>query len=256
MEPGFGLLLKEWRAARRMSQLELGLEANVSARHIAFLETGRARPSREMVLRLAETLDVPLSARNILLGRAGFAPAYGTQGLDAPEAARLRAAVERLLSAHDPYPAFAIDRHWVVQRLNRSATLLLGTFGIGPGSSALDAFLGPLRPVVANWEEIARHLAHRLRAESARHGRDPVLDAAVRQLLAELGPVEPLPAGARAVVPTRLRVPGGELAFFTMITEFGTVEDERIADLRIELFFPADAATEAALTAYSSPGTP
>jgi transcriptional regulator with XRE-family HTH domain len=251
----FGSLLKEWRGRRRLSQLGLALEADVSARHLAFLETGRARPSRDMVIRLAAALSLPYAERNRMLVGAGFAPAFPALGLEAREMAEVRAAVERLIGGHDPFPALAIDRHWRIVAANAGAVQLFGGLGLGPGESLVEAFRadGPLRRAVANWGVVARHLAARLRAESAHLGGDPVLEAAVRALSGdpdfEAGPET---QGA-AVVPTLLRLGGRTLALFSMIAQFGTVEDTVVSDLRIELFFPADAATRAALEAAGDP---
>ena len=184
MDRSFGLALKDWRRRRRVSQLALSGEANVSARHIAFLETGRARPSRGMVLQLSEALAIPRAERNALLQAAGFAPAYKARDFADADVAALRQAMDWTLSRHDPYPAMALDRHWKLVALNRAAAGLLAPLGLGEGESLLAAFASehPLWTVIENASETARHLAARLRVESAHVGGDPVLDAAAPPL--------------------------------------------------------------------------
>lgn len=251
MDMQFGHVLKEWRARRRMSQLDLGLTANVSARHVAFLETGRSRPSREMVIQLAEALDVPRPARNTLLNAAGFAPAYRARALDEPGMEAVRKAVDWMIGRHEPYPALVIDRHWRLVSMNRTGTMLLGAIGIAPGASLIEKLLDPAvgRVALENWGEVAHHFMMRLRTESAHLGGDAVLDAAAQRLTADAtvkahAPAGPLPP----VIPARYRVPGGGvLSFISTIAQFGTAEDIALADLRIELLFPADAATRSFL---------
>jgi transcriptional regulator with XRE-family HTH domain len=237
--------LREWRAARRLSQLDLALEAGVSARHVSFLETGRARPSREMVERLGEALRLPLAARNRMLSCAGFAARYPARDLDSEAMAPIRAAIERMLDRHEPWPGFAIDRLWVIRRLNRAATALFAPLGLREGGSLLDVLLsGALVPLVENWPDVARHTAQRLRAESLDQGGVAVLDDAARRLAGTAGPPA-APVGP--VVPVVLRLGETRLSLFATVAQFGTPEDVTLADLRIELFFPADAVTEAAL---------
>ena len=250
MDRSFGLALKDWRRRRRVSQLALSGEANVSARHIAFLETGQARPCRGMVLQLSEALAIPRAERNALLQAAGFAPAYKARNFADADVAALRQAMDWTLSRHDPYPAMALDRHWRLIALNRTAAGLLAPFGLGEGESLLAAFASdhPLWTVIENVSETARHLAARLRMESAHAGGDPVLDAAVDAIAARVldqpfGRIDPLPA----VLPTRLRMGSAVLSFFSTIAHFGTAEDIALSDLRIELLFPADEATRLAL---------
>ena len=163
MAEAFGTLLKSWRNARRMSQLELGIAANVSARHISFLETGRARPSRPMVLILSETLNVPRARRNRLLTAAGFANAYVARSLDDRDMAPVRAALDWTLERHDPYPAIALDRHWTLVATNRCSAAMLAPMGLTVGDSLLDALIdgGPFADAIENREELARHLAIR-----------------------------------------------------------------------------------------------
>lgn len=250
MATGFGELLKEWRHGRRMSQMELGLAANVSARHIAFLETGRARPSRMMVLQLSETLQVPKRARNLMLTAAGFAEIYGNRTMNDADMEPIRAAVGWMLKRHDPYPAIALDRHWMIVGANSSATIFLEAVDLAVGDSLLSALTKPskMREALDNWPEIVRHFIARLRIESAQIGGDIVLDDAVKILAEDAGNMnrlasDPLPV----VVPTRYRFNGAVLSMFSTIAQFGAAEDIALADLKIELMFPADEATRSIL---------
>jgi transcriptional regulator with XRE-family HTH domain len=164
MEAAFGEVLKEWRGVRRMSQLDLGLAANVSARHISFLETGRARPSQPMVMQLAETLDMPRPERNRLLNAAGYRAAYSARKFDDADMAPVNAAIDLIVSRHDPYPAFVLDRHWRLISANASGTMVMASFGIGTGDSMLDAMTEPGRgaAMIENWSEVAAHMLTRL----------------------------------------------------------------------------------------------
>lgn len=246
MDTTFGTLLKGWRTGRRLSQLDLGLAANVSARHISFLETGRSRPSRSMVLMLSEALEVPRETRNGLLNAAGFSPVYRHRALDDADMAAVRAAVDWTLDRHDPFPAMAVDRHWALVAVNRPAAALLGRVGVGVGDSLLRAFIDSpvLRETIENWPQVARYLMVRIRTESTYLGRDPVLEAAADRLAATL-PDRPDadPGVLPAIMPTRYRLNGAVLSLISTIAQFGTAEDVALADLRIELMFPADEAT-------------
>jgi transcriptional regulator with XRE-family HTH domain len=252
-----GTLLRDWRRRRRLSQLDLALEAGVSARHLSFVETGRSKPSREMVLHLAEQLDVPLRDRNHLLLAAGFAPAYGERGLDAPELAPVREAIGLVIEGHEPYPAVVVDRWWDVVAANRPVALF--TEGVAPGLleppvNVLRLALHPegTAPRIANLGELRAHLLDRLRRHVALTA-DPRLAALHAELEGYPGPEPPAGTngGHRAgdiVVPLRLRGPGGrELRFFSTIATFGTAVDVTVAELAIEAFFPADEETAGAL---------
>ena len=246
MAEAFGTLLKDWRTQRRLSQLDLGLAANVSARHISFLETGRSRPSRSMVLILSETLDVPRQTRNNLLNAAGFSPAYGNRAFGDADMAHIQAAVGWTLDRHDPFPAMALDRHWTLVAVNRAAGMLLDRIGLGAGDSFLQAFTGSaaLHDAIENWPEVARYLMVRLRTESTYLGRDPVLEAAADRLAADcVDPSLPIEGVLPAVIPARYRLDGTVLSLISTIAQFGTAEDVALADLRIELMFPANEAT-------------
>jgi transcriptional regulator with XRE-family HTH domain len=253
--PPVGALLRDWRRRRRLSQLDLALEAGVSARHLSFVETGRSKPSAQMVLHLADQLEVPLRDRNGLLLAAGYAPEYGQRALDEPEMAPVREALELVLRGHEPYPAVVVDRAWNMVAGNASVALL--TDGVAPELleppvNVLRAGLHPdgMAPRIANLGEWRAHLLERLGRQVALTG-----DEGLAALYAELeGYPAPDDAGeARAsladiVVPLRLRRDdGGELTFFSTVATFGTAVDITVAELAIESFFPADAATAEAL---------
>ena len=255
MPEAFGQLLRNWRGQRRMSQLDLGLAANVSARHISFLETGRARPSQSMVLQLSESLDVPRAVRNVFLTAAGFAQAYKARDLEQEEMAFVRQAMDWTLGQHDPYPAVAFDRHWHLLRMNRCATALLEAMNLNIGDSLLDAFVagGPFADALENRDEVARHMVSRLRTESSHLGGDKILDEAADHLAASLGDAEsPGTSSMPAIIPARYRSKGVVLSFFSTIAQFGSTEDIALADVKIELMFPADNFTREALIAQFS----
>jgi len=253
----FGQMLKEWRQARRRSQLDLALDADISARHLSFIETGRARPSREMVLRLAEQLDMPLRERNLLLLAAGFAPVFAERRYEDPALGPVRAMVERVLASHAPFPAVAIDRHW---------TLLAANAAVGPLLAGCDAALlrppvnvlrlslheGGLAPRIANLPEWRAHLLARLRRQVAETA-DPVLSALLAELAAypvpssDRRPGERMAEPASIAVPFQLATEAGVLSFLSTTMVFGTPRDILLSELAVEAFLPADEATLAAL---------
>jgi transcriptional regulator with XRE-family HTH domain len=247
-----GTLLKDWRRRRRLSQLDLALDAGVSARHLSFVETGRSRPSREMVLHLAEQLEVPLRDRNQLLLAAGYAPAYGERAIDAPEMAPVREAIDGVLAGHDPFPAVVVDRWWNLVAANTALTLL--TDGVAPELmeppvNTLRVALHPdgMGPRIVNLGQYRMHLLDRLRREAALLA-DERLAALYEELSAYPAPdAPPSPGHPEIAVPLRLGVRDAELAFFSTIATFGTAVDITVAELAIEAFFPADSATAAAL---------
>lgn len=247
---GFPQTLRTWRAARRFSQLDLALEAEISARHLSFLETGRSRPSREMVTRLSEALQLPLDARNQMLTQAGFAVLYPERRWDSDEMAPIRKAIGMTLASHMPFPGLAVDRLWTVKLMNDAAARLYGQFGVGVGDSLLDLMMSDhLPPVVENWPDVARHAAERLRAESAAQGGAPELDRAAAHLSAVRG----APAGPTApVIPVVLRLGEARLAMFATIAQFGAPADVTLNDLKIELYFPLDDASEALLRTFAA----
>lgn len=239
--------LKSWRKARRCSQLDLAMEANVSSRHISFLETGRARPSAEMILRLGDALGLPLAARNQMLTQAGFAARYPARQWEAEDMAPIREAMEHTLAGHAPYPAVALDRLWTVVRMNGPAKMLFAPLKVEEGDSMLDLVTSDaLPPLVENWPEVAHHSAQRLRTESAAQGGVEALDRAAANLSEA-----PLPdtAATGPVVPTIYRMGPMRLSMFTTIAQFGTPEDLTLDDMKIELFFPANGETAATLRA-------
>ena len=255
MDKSFGAVLKDWRSQQRMSQLDLGLTANVSARHISFLETGRSRPSRAMVMNLCESLEMPREARNALLNAAGFSAAYHRRDLDDADMEHVRAAVDWMLERHDPYPALALDRHWIIVKANRSAGQLIGASGLAAGDSLLDAMIDPQRmaSLFDNWREVAQHMMVRLRTESAHLGGDPVLDAAARKLAGAIDmSASPNSGVLPAVIPARYRANGMVLSFFSTLAQFGTAEDIALSELKIEMMFPADDTTRDLLLAMDS----
>ena len=246
-----GEYLRDWRRRRRMSQLDLALEAEISARHLSFVETGRARPSREMVLHLCERLDVPLRERNLLLLAAGHAPVFPARALDDPALGPARRAVDLVLGGHEPYPALAVDRHWRLVAANRAVAPLLAGVDealLTPPVNVLRLSLHVrgLAPRILNLGEWRAHLLARLSAQIAASG-----DAALVALHAELASY-PSPSSARhaapdelggIAVPLRLESPAGPLALISTTTVFGTPIDVTLAELAIEAFFPADDAT-------------
>ncbi len=254
-----GELLRHWRQRRRLSQLALALEAEISTRHLSFIETGRSRPSREMILRLAEQLDVPLRERNQLLLAAGYAPVYAETALDSPSMAAVRAAVRQVLAGHEPYPALAVDRGWNL--IDANAAVGLFTEGVArelltPPINALRVSLHPegLAPRILNLGEWRAHLLGRLRRQVALTA-DPELAALYAELRAypcsQPEPEVELPGPGDVVVPLRLREDGRELAFFSTVATFGTPLDVTVAELAIESFFPANPETAAVLRAQA-----
>ncbi len=250
-----GELLRQWRERRRLSQLELALEADVSTRHLSFVETGRSQPSREMVVRLAERLDVPLRERNHLLLAAGYAPAYPESDMDDERMRTVRAAVRQVLAGHVPYPALVVDRHWEMLDANAGVGVLLqGVAGeqLAPPVNALRLALHPdgLAPKILNLGEWRAHLLGRLRRQvAATH--DPQLASLLTELRGypcdEPEPLVELPGPGEIVVPLRLRHGGGELRLMSIVSTFGTPLDVTLQELSIEAFFPADRETAEAL---------
>ncbi|WP_040338349.1 helix-turn-helix transcriptional regulator [Candidatus Blastococcus massiliensis] len=241
-----GALLRDWRLRRRLSQLDLSSEAGVSARHLSFVETGRSRPSREMVLHLAEELGIPLRERNELLLAAGYAPVYGRRDLTHPDMGAVREAIDLVLAAYEPYPAVVVDREWNLVAGNRSVALL--TDGAAPGllqppANALRLALDPrgLAPRILNLPQWRTHLLTRL-AREAHLSADGELSSLHRELKALPGGWDPRPPNG-IMVPLRLRHDAGPLSFLSTVTTFGTAVDLTAAELSIEAFLPGDAHT-------------
>lgn len=255
----FGDHLRHWRQHRRLSQLDLAQEAEISTRHLSFVETGRSVPSREMVLRLAARLDVPLRERNALLVAAGYAPMYRERPLDDPALAPARQAVELILRSHEPYPALAVDRHWNMVAANRMVPLLIA----GADPSLLQGTVNVLRlslhpkglaPDIVNLVQWRNHLFERLRQQIHATG-----DATLAALLEELR-AYPVPPGAHeahldgehlgVAMPFQFRTARGVLSFISTTTVFGTPVDVTLQELALETFFPADALTGEALRSH------
>ena len=268
--PPFGRLLREWRQARRRSQLDLALDAEVSARHLSFIETGRAKPSREMVLLLASVLDVPLRERNALLQAAGFAPVYRETALFEPAMAEMTQALRLILKQHEPFAAMALDRHWNLVMANAG---YLGTLGMLMGPQAVAGLVpyeilpaprvnvlrlsfdpAGLRPHIANWDAVARDVLDRVRREASAEADDEtealLLDLTRASGLSPSGAALPTASNAM-VIPVEIREGEMLMRFFTTITTLGAPQDVTLAELRIEAFHAADAATEAAVRALA-----
>jgi transcriptional regulator with XRE-family HTH domain len=251
-----GVLLRQWRGIRGKSQLALAMEAGVSQRHVSFVESGRSVPSRQMLLDLAEALDVPLRERNTLLVAAGYAPVYAEDPLDGRVMERINVALQRMLRQHEPYPALVLDRTWSVLRTNDAAARFFGSF-IDLASrpkprNLLHLMFDPagLRPFVANWAETAKALLARVNREAL----GGVVDPQTRRLLDELSRypgVEaawraPTPASALPMIPLSFIKDGVTLSYFSMLATVGTPQTIAAQELRLECMFPADAATEEA----------
>jgi transcriptional regulator with XRE-family HTH domain len=258
----FGELLRSWRLTRRASQLELGMEAGVSARHISFIETGRANPSQEMVIILATVLDVPLRERNLLLHAAGYAPLYSETSLDDPQMAQVRRALELILENQEPFGAVVFDRHWDVVMVNaayvRFTSLLFGSSHNSaaplrvispPRPNLLHMLFDPAgwRPFIANWDVVARSLISRVHREIVLE-RDP----ATRELLSAILSYPDVPkrwsepnfeAPQDVIIPIEMRFGDQTLRFFSTIATLGSPHDITLQELRIESFHPADEAT-------------
>ncbi|KUO19869.1 helix-turn-helix domain-containing protein [Streptomyces dysideae] len=249
---GVGPLLRAWREQRRVSQLELALRADSSARHISFIETGRSRPSEEMVLRLAEHLDVPVRERNALLLAAGYAPRYPETPLDDPALGALREGIERLIQGYEPYPALVVDATYHVVAANQGILMLLDGIPehlLAPPLNAMRLTLHPegLAPRIRNLREWRGHLLDQMGRQIALHRSEPL-----RKLYEEVaaypvpeaetvaGPAEPVP---HLALPMRIEHEGRTLSFISSISTFNTPMDVTVAELAIETFLPADPAT-------------
>ncbi len=258
---GFAPLLKSWRQKRRLSQLDLALDAGVSQRHVSYLESGRAKPSRAMILTLSETLDVPLRERNDWLTAAGFAPVFKTRPLDDPQMAQVMGAVRMMLTNHAPFPAIAIDRAWNIRLSNVPFDVMTSMFGEGlwanVGGEMRDGevtrnlmrlFFHPqgIRPFVTNWNAVAPLLWHRAAREAEALGGQEM-----KRVLGELAQYQDddtlwaaEDANLVPVLPLDIEKDGARISLFTVIATFGTAQDVTADELRIESLFPADEATE------------
>ncbi len=256
-----GALLRDWRSRRRVSQMDLALDVGVSPRHLSFVETGRSRPSPSVLLALAERLDVPLRERNRLLLAAGYAPRYAERALEGGSMQGVRAALERLLGAHDPYPGLALDRYWNVVLGNRAALAMLAQLPPPLRTDPLNLFRASLHPegfaaVTANFDEWGAYLLDTMARVATKTG-DPGLLAleaevlafpnvqALRRRRAATVPPEPPPLLVTCIVDT----PQGRLSMFTTLTTFGSPRDVTLDELCIEMFYPADESSAAMLRA-------
>lgn len=259
----FGSLIQYWRKARRLSQLALATQAEISSRHLCFIETGRSKPSRDMVLLLAGALDVPLRERNGLLLAAGFAPVYSESTLDAPDLAAVRAALDAILRQQEPFPAVVMNRHWDLLRTNQAAArffgFLLGDRELAQPANVLRLMFHPdgLRPFVANWEAVAEGLVRRVHREAV----GGVPDDTTRKLLAEILGYPGVPPSWRnatlgaplvPVIPVSFRKATRQLDFFSAVTTLGTPQDVTVQEIRIECFFPANDASDRAARALAA----
>ncbi len=259
-----GKHLREWRLRRRMSQLEFALEAEISQRHVSFLESGRATPSREMLLHLAERLDVPLRERNAMLLAAGYAPVYAERTLTDPAMADARAAIDLVLKGHEPYPALVVDRHWTLVAANGALAPLLAQVG---NRALLDGPVNVLRlslhpeglaPRIANLAEWRAHLLERLRHQIGATN-DPVLADLLKELTAypatnQLKAIHAVTSTDHGdvLVPLELATDAGLLSFISTTTIFGTPRDITLSELALEAFFPANAETTEILRRMAS----
>lgn len=260
----FPQLLKAWRTKRRLSQLDLALESGVSQRHVSFLESGRAKPSRAMILQLSETLEVPLRERNDWLVAAGFAPIFRARPLDDPQMNQVMNAVRMMLANHEPFPAIAIDRAWNIRLSNRPFDILASMVGDevwarvgGPERNLMRLFFHPngVKPLVSNWNTIAPLLWHRARREADALGGQEM--KAVLADLSQYQDAETLWAAEETalvpVLPLEMEKDGLRVSLFTVIATFGTAQDVTADELRIESFFAADEATDRIFRAAAKP---
>jgi transcriptional regulator with XRE-family HTH domain len=257
----FGTLLKQWRDRRSFSQLDLAMSSQVSQRHISFLESGRAKPSQEMVLQLATVLEIPLRQQNLLLSAAGFAPIHTETDLSAPEMTSVRKAIDLILHQHEPYPAFAVDRYWNLLLANQGANRLLDAF-IAPDKlhrlfyidgkiNLMRVFFHPLglRPSIVNWESCANHLLQRLHRETLIE-RDSNLSTVLLKELMSYPDVDRIwrtdlrTTQHALLLAIQLQREDLDLQFFSTIATLGTPYDITLQELRIECLFPADETTE------------
>jgi transcriptional regulator with XRE-family HTH domain len=262
-------MLRQWRSERRISQLDLALQAEVSTRHLSFIETGRAKPSRQMVLLLSSALEVPLRERNTLLLAAGYAPAYRETALDDPQMADVRLALQMILRQHDPFGAVVVNRHWDVVMASDSWRRMMAALGAAqcpsvplevvpvPRPNIIRALLapGPLRQSIRNWDQLARAIVVRARRDAA---RDPQAEEVLRLAVEEAGQPElwddaDLVSPQSLLIPVELEVGGTVLRLLSTISTLGTAQDITLQELHIESFHPADAETDARVRAFFGP---
>jgi transcriptional regulator with XRE-family HTH domain len=261
LPPSFGLLLKQWRSQRGFSQLDLAVTSQVSQRHISFLESGRANPSRDMVLQLAAVLQIPLRQQNLMLSAAGFAPIHTETDLSSPEMVPVRRALEFMLRQQEPYPGIVVDRYWNLLLANDAATRLFGAF-IAPEElqtrfyqdgriNLMRAMFHPqgFRPFVMNWDDFAGHLLQRLHREAIAEGESEQSSALLNELMGYPGITDTWQSSSHTthnslLLAIHLKKADLELQFFSTIATLGTPYDITLQELRIECMFPADEITE------------
>jgi transcriptional regulator with XRE-family HTH domain len=262
--PTAGEILKQWRQTRRLSQLDLSVAAGVSQRHLSYLETGRATPSREMIIHLASELDVPLRERNPWLKAAGYADLYTERGLDEPAMEQVRHVLDTLLKAHQPFPAYVVDRAWNLVMTNPSAMMLTAML-IPPekaplfGGNIFRLFMHPdgLRQHIGNWKDAAASLMHRFERELSERPSDPTLLNLLEEVrqypgVGELPQRPELPSSVDLLVPLKLDTPAGEMSLLTTIATIGAPYDITLEELRLETLLPADSDTETILRVLNS----
>lgn len=262
-ENAFGQMLRQWRSQRNFSQLDLSMASDVSQRHISFVESGRARPSRTMVLKLATVLDVPLRQQNKMLTAAGFAPIYSEFDLESPEVAPIRRALEFMLHQQAPYPALVMDRYWNQIKANRGAERVIGWLlagqtippELGGQVNLMKLMLHPngLKPHVTNWPAVATYAIHRVYRESLEEGQDEQSQKLFEELLSypsvrELWQTPAEESWHLPLLTVNFAKDGRQLSFFTTLTTLGTPHDITLQELRLECLFPADESTEKQFT--------
>jgi transcriptional regulator with XRE-family HTH domain len=258
--PSVGELLRDWRHRRRISQLDLAIQADISTRHLSFVETGRSRPTPEMIIRITEQLDVPLRERNTMLLAGGYAPAYPQHGFGEPELASVRAGLRRVLTAHDPNPAVLINRWWELVEQNNAVSVLVQDVAqelLVPPVNVLRISLHPdgMAPRIRNLPQWRAHLLAQLRRRAGALG-DPKLAGLYQELSGYPGGEDHRVSPSEVVLPLRYQVGDRELSFFSISAVVGTAADVTVEELAIEAFYPADAATSAALAAMAAGSLP
>lgn len=252
-----GGLLRHWRTKRRLSQQQLAFDAEVSPRHLSCLETGKSKPSREMVLVLTSALDMPLRERNAVLQAAGFAPAYRQTDLDDPRMASVRQALDFLLEQSEPYGAVVVDRLWNVVKMNRALQTLSRVF-LGTDTHAdnlLQYTFTTMRPYIVNFEEVAQATLHRVRREAVQTGDDELHAQyeALAALVPDTSSRDDWDNHPSLLLPVSFQKGPVRLDFFTTLTTLGTPQDVTLSELRIESYFPANPETDALVRSFTSP---
>lgn len=249
MSTAFGDIIREWRAIRRFSQLDLSLEATTSARHVSFLESGRAQPSRSMVLKLSDALKMPKEIVNQAMNAAGFASVFPTLPADDQSLDAVHSAIKLMLSNHEPFPGVAINRHWDITNANASAISLFEKLGVAGAGNMIDALeAAGESDIIENWEETTLLAMARLRSEIFQCGGDRTLERLVSKLSRHPRLANPDAIAidySQAVIPSIFNLSEYRLSLFSTIAQFGTVQDVATSDVRIELMFPADEASRA-----------